>query len=330
MSLLEVRDLRREFRAPGAGWRGASLAAVDGVSLSLDPGECLAVVGESGSGKTTLARCIARLIEPTSGTVRFRGADFLALRGRRLREQRRFLQPVFQDPSGALNPALRIGDALLEPMRSHRLVERREGRAKVSELLRRVGLPADSAGRFPHEFSGGQRQRIGIARALATDPQLLIADEPVSALDASVRAQILALLRELREQQGLALLFVAHDLSAVATLAGRLLVLYAGRAVEEGPAAEVLERPRHPYTQLLKQSAPSLSPASSTTATRRALPDVGPFVAGSGCAFAGRCARRQADCAALQPSLRPIDDQRRVACHHPLDPLDPLDPLGGS
>jgi oligopeptide/dipeptide ABC transporter ATP-binding protein len=316
--LLEVRDLRREFRAPGAAWRRGLLRAVDGVSLDLDGGECLALVGESGSGKTTLARCITRLIEPSSGSVRFRGMDFLSLKGARLRAERRYLQPVFQDAAGALNPALRIGQALLEPILSHRLMGRQRAEQRVAELLRLVGLPGDTARRFPHEFSGGQRQRIGIARALATEPALLVADEPVSALDASVRAQILALLARLSKQDGLALLLVAHDLASVSAVASRVMVLYRGRTVEEGWAPEVLRTPRHPYTRLLRDSAPSLSPVSLADSPRDLA---GPEIAAAtdGCPFYARCGARQPDCVLLAPALRQVGDGRRAACHHPID-----------
>lgn len=257
--LLEARGVVKTFRPPGAArGRSARIRAVDGVDLTLAPGECVAVVGESGSGKTTLARCLTRLIEPDAGEIRFRGEDLRALRGRQLRRRRRAFQMVFQDPFDSLSPRLRVGELLAEPLAAHRLVPRRGIRARAEELLDRVGLPPEAADRFPHEFSGGQRQRIGIARALATEPDLLVADEPVSALDASIRGQVLRLLRRLREELGLAVLLIAHDLTMVEWTAPRVVVLHRGRIVEEGPTAEVFSRPSHPYTAELLRSVPRL------------------------------------------------------------------------
>jgi ABC-type glutathione transport system ATPase component len=268
-ALLEIRGLTQDFPlARGLFGRRAGMRravdgvdvrrAVDRVDLDVQPGECVALVGESGSGKTTVARCALRLLVPTAGSVRFAGEDLAALRPAALRHLRRRFQMVFQDPQTSLDPRRRIGWSVAEPLAVHSPLTRGERAAAAAALLARVELPEALAGRFPHELSGGQRQRVGIARALATGPDLLIADEPTSALDVSVRAQILNLLADLRESLGLALLLIAHDLAAVAQLADRVAVLQAGRVVEAGPAAEVLTRPRHPYTAALLAAVPRI------------------------------------------------------------------------
>ncbi len=260
--LLEARGLVKSFPLGGGPWRGerAAVRAVDGVDLALAAGECLALVGESGSGKTTLARCLMRLEEPDAGSVRFQGEDLLALDARSLRRRRRGFQMVFQDPQESLNPRMRVGALLAEPLALHRVVPRERIAARVAELLETVGLPGDAADRYPHQFSGGQRQRIGIARALAPEPALLVADEPVSALDLLVRARVIDLFRDLQERLGLAILFIAHDLALVARLAQRVMVLHRGRVVEEAPTAEIFARPGHPYTRELLRAIPRLRP----------------------------------------------------------------------
>jgi oligopeptide transport system ATP-binding protein len=264
--LLEARGLVKGFHRSGRllrlGRGGGTVRALDGVDLTVRRGECVALVGESGSGKTTLGRCLVRLLEPDAGSVRFRGDDLLALPRRQLRRRRRSFQMVFQDPQESLNPRLRIADALAEPMAAHGLAPRGGRRRRVAELLERVGLAAATAERYPHELSGGQRQRVGIARALATEPELLVADEPVSALDLSVRAQVLALLGQLREELGLAVLLIAHDLAVVERTAERVVVLHAGRVVEEAPTAELFARPGHPYTAQLLAAAPRMPPTA--------------------------------------------------------------------
>ncbi len=280
-ALLEVRGLAKEFpiRSRFLRRRLGEVAAVAGVDLDVAAGETVALVGESGSGKSTLGRMIVRLVEPSRGTIRFRGENLLALAGRDLRRARRHFQVVFQDPYGALNPRLRIGDALFEPLLVHGMASRKDRVARVEALLAEVGMPAEAAERYPHELSGGQRQRIGIARALAPQPDFLVADEPVSALDLSVRAQIVNLLAGLQKSRGIAILFIAHDLALVEQIADRIAVLYLGRIVEEGPAAALLARPLHPYTASLLAAVPRVrrpgdarrTARSRRSASRRAL-----------------------------------------------------------
>jgi oligopeptide transport system ATP-binding protein len=260
--LLALEGLRKEYPAPGGlfGRRRAPLLALDGVDLTVERGECVALVGESGSGKTTLGRCALRLVEPTAGQVRFDGEDLLALRPAELRARRRRFQMVFQDPYGSLDPRQRVESVLEEPLAIHSRLDRAGRRRRVAELLATVGLAPELGSRFPHELSGGQRQRVGIARALAPEPELLVADEPVSSLDVSVRGQVLTLLEGLRERFGLSLLLIAHDMGSVERLADRVAVMYQGRVVELGPAREVLRRPRHPYTVGLLAAVPVADP----------------------------------------------------------------------
>ena len=267
--LLEARSLTKTFSAPrgalGAGWEPkngtarSGLVAVDDVSLELAAGETLAIVGESGSGKTTLGRMLLRLIEPDSGGLLVEGRDFLAARGAELRALRREMQMVFQDPFASLDPRMRVGSIVGEPLEIHEpRLSRTERRVRVAEVLRAVGLAEESLTRYPHEFSGGQRQRIGIARALALRPRLIVADEPVSALDVSVGAQILELLRNLQRDFSLTYLLISHSLPVVAQLATRIAVMHGGRIVETGPTAQILGSPAHPYTQSLLAAIPAL------------------------------------------------------------------------
>jgi ABC-type oligopeptide transport system ATPase subunit len=260
-ALLRVRGLTKSFpvREGWLGLRRTELRAVDGIDLEVRSGETLALVGESGSGKTTAGRCILRLLEPSSGSIEFDGVDLRALGREELRRFRRHMQIIFQDPFGSLNPRMTVGAALDEPLRVHAWGDRRRRADRVIELLERVGLRAEHASRYPHEFSGGQRQRIGIARALALGPRFLVADEPVSALDVSIQAQVLNLLKDLQEQLGLSYLFIAHDLAVVEHVAHRVAVMRAGRIVELGPTRQVLVQPQHAYTRELLCAVPGRS-----------------------------------------------------------------------
>ena len=259
MSLLEVRDLCKFFpiRRGVFGKTVGQVHAVDGVSFDLEAGSALGLVGESGCGKTTLGRCLLRLIEPTAGSVRIDGTDVLGLPRGKLRTFRRHVQMIFQDPYGSLNPRLTVGEILAEPLIVHHLADRSEAEEQAGRLLERVGLTRAHLGHYPHQFSGGQRQRIGIARALALKPKLIVCDEPVSALDVSVQAQVLNLLKDLQQEFGIAYLFISHDLAVVSHLCPRVAVMYLGEIVEIGPVEQILERPLHPYTQALLSAVPS-------------------------------------------------------------------------
>jgi oligopeptide transport system ATP-binding protein len=260
-ALLEVRDLRKSYPVSTGAFGGSNrrATAVDGVSISLARGETLGIVGESGCGKTTLARMLLRLIEPDSGEILFRGEDWLHAHGEKLRTMRRRMQMVFQDPVASLNPRMRVGTIVAEPLAIHEPQLSRANRAtKAAAMLEAVGMGAETLARYPHEFSGGQRQRIGIARALILRPELVIADEPVSALDVSVGAQILELLARLQSEFSLTLILISHSLPVVAQLAARVAVMQAGKFVETGPAAQVLTSPQHPYTQALVAAVPQI------------------------------------------------------------------------
>jgi oligopeptide/dipeptide ABC transporter ATP-binding protein len=315
--LLVVRDLVKHFPLHAGVFSRtvAQVRAVDGVSFTLARGETLSLVGESGSGKTTTGRAVLRLIEPTSGSVRFDGQEVTALGRTELRRLRRRMQMVFQDPFGSLNPRMTIHAALAEVIGTHGLRPRGERRARVAELLDRVGLPAGAADRYPHEFSGGQRQRIGIARALAAEPELIVADEPVSALDVSIQAQILNLLKDLQAQLGLTYLFVGHDLAVVRHLSDRVAVMYLGRIVESGPAEAVFARPRHPYTRALLAAAPQ--PVLGHAATRPVLrgETPSPIDPPGGCPFHPRCPEARPECATRAQTLAPVGGGQVVACH---------------
>jgi oligopeptide/dipeptide ABC transporter ATP-binding protein len=315
--LLSVRALSKFFTAR-RGWpvpKTVSVRALDGVSFSVERGEALGIVGESGCGKSTVARACLRLILPDSGSVCFDGIDVVNARGSKLRALRRRLQIVFQDPASALDPRQRIADALGEPIRVHGIASRKTVRRSVEQLLDEVGLPPSAVRRYPHEFSGGQRQRIGIARALALGPDLIFADEPVSALDVSVQAQILALLEQLRERRRLAFVFISHDLGVVRHFCQRVLVMYLGRIVEEGPVPAIFEEPLHPYTRILKAASPIPDPEQAVAMTLQEGEPPSPIAPPPGCHFHPRCPSAMDRCKAIMPTLREVTPGRRVACH---------------
>jgi oligopeptide/dipeptide ABC transporter ATP-binding protein len=294
--------------------------AVDDVSLALNEGETLGVVGESGSGKTTLARCIVRLLEPTEGTLRFRGDDITHLGRRALEPLRREAQIVFQDPVSSLNPRKRVGQIVGTPMRLHGMDKDKIG-PQVRELLDRVGLNPEHVNRFPHEFSGGQRQRIGVARALAVDPRLIVLDEPVSALDVSIQAQVINLLDDLQDDFGLSYIFIAHDLSVVRHVSDRIGVMYLGKVVELSPAKELYAKPIHPYTEALLAAIPIPDPKQNRARERVMLSGdpPNPIDPPSGCRFHTRCPHATEVCREVEPPLAEYGNGHVAACHHPLN-----------
>ncbi|MDA8604104.1 ATP-binding cassette domain-containing protein [Alphaproteobacteria bacterium] len=314
MSLLTVSNLTKTFAGPN----NARVQAVSDVSFTVDEGEILGVVGESGCGKTTLGQAILRLVEPDSGTVTFGGLNLVSATKSELKRSRRDIQIIFQDPFGSLNPRHKIGYVVAEPLIVHGIGNRAERNARVAELLELVGLPVDAADRFPHEFSGGQRQRIAIARALALDPRLIVADESVSALDVSIQSQILNLISELRAKLGMSIIFISHDLSVIRHISDRIAVMYLGRIVEIGPAHEIMTDPKHPYTRALLASVPRISQ------TREARPAVisgeppDPANPPPGCAFSNRCPDAMPECLKVRPDLALIsghEDGVKTACH---------------
>jgi len=321
-TLLEVENLTKHFTLNGdlvsrlAG-RTKTLKAVDDISFEIRAGETLGLVGESGCGKSTTGRLITRLVEPTSGAVRLKGEDLLSLTGDRLLQARKALQLVFQDPYSSLNPRKTIMQILQRPLEVHGLAKTwNEKRERVLELLNLVGLGREHVDRYPHEFSGGQRQRIAIARALALDPELVIGDEPVSALDVSIQAQILNLFRELQEQFSLTYLFIAHDLSVVRHISDRVAVMYVGKIVETGPAAAIFSDPQHPYTRALMAAVPEADPKKpppKLTLTGEVATPVDPP---PGCRLSGRCPIATPNCRTDPPPLREIAPHHRVACHN--------------
>ncbi len=305
--IVEARGLTKRFPAHGGGWgRRAQVHAVEGVDISLAPGEVVGLVGESGSGKSTLGRLILRLIDPTSGQIRFEGEDITSWSHGRLRPLRRRMQIIFQDPYSSLDPRKSVADLIGEAYAIHGLYSRRERRERIVALLERVGLSADYLDRLPHEFSGGQRQRLGIARALAVEPRFIVADEPVSALDVSVQAQIINLMAELQRDLNLALLFISHDLSVVEYISDRVMVMYLGRIMEEAPARELYATPRHPYTEALLSAAPVPEPdrKRKRIILEGDLPS--PLNPPSGCVFRTRCPYTLPACAEAIPPLREV------------------------
>jgi oligopeptide/dipeptide ABC transporter ATP-binding protein len=310
-NLVQVRNLYKHFPVEGSDhfWR-----AIDGVSFDIATGETLGLVGESGCGKSTTGRCILRLIEPTRGEIRFAGRDVTAMSKRQLRELRRQMQIVFQDPNASLNPRMKIGDIVAEPLIIHRIGNKRERRDRVAWLLTKVGLDADYMNRYSHEFSGGQLQRIGVARALALNPKLIVADEPVSALDVSVQAQVVNLLQDLQREFGLTYLFISHGLAVVEHISTRVAVMYLGRIVEIADAKQLYLNPLHPYTVALLSAIPIPDPKQKRdriilkgdVPTSRNPP--------SGCRFRTRCPIAIDDCARIDPELREVVPGHSVAC----------------
>ena len=313
MALLEIRNLTKYFpvRTGLLGGAREHVKAVDGVSLDVEDGETVGLVGESGCGKTTLGRCLVRLIEPTRGTVTFEGRELSSLSGPAMREMRRKMQIIFQDPYASLNPRMRIGEIIGEGLRIHGLAKGPELKARVVELLARVGLRAEYYGRYPHEFSGGQRQRIGVARALAVNAKFIVADEAVSALDVSIQVQILNMLLDLQQELGLTYLFISHDLRVVEHVSDRVAVMYLGKIVEILPSGQLYREGQHPYTQALLSAVPVPDPARK--GKRMVLQGDVPSPP-SGCSFHPRCPFALARCAEEEPRLE-FDGRHGVACH---------------
>ncbi|AZP22637.1 ATP-binding cassette domain-containing protein [Streptomyces aquilus] len=318
--LLRATDVTKHYPLTR---RRKVLRAVDGVSLDVHTGETLGIVGESGCGKSTLGRCLVRLTELTSGRVEFDGQDISTLSTRRLRPVRPGMQLVFQDPQASLNPRRRAGDIVAEPLLVHRYGDAATVRRRVAELFDVVGLAAAHLDRYPHEFSGGQRQRIGIARALATNPKLIVADEPVSALDVSIQAQVLNLFADLQEEFALTYVFIAHDLGVVRHVSDRIAVMYLGEIVELAGTEALFEAPAHPYTQALLSAVPDIDDGSAPDAPPRErivltgeVPN--PVDKPTGCPFRTRCPYARERCAVERPRLTPTPAGRRVACHYPL------------
>ena len=315
-ALIEAIDLHTRFPVGRTllGRPRQWLAAVNGVSLAVAEGETLGLVGESGCGKSTLGRTLLRLVEPASGDVRFAGESILGLRGRALRTLRRQMQIIFQDPYGALDPHMRVGPIVREGLDVHRVGTRADRDARVAELLELVGLPVDAAARRPHEFSGGQRQRIGIARALALGPRFIVADEAVSALDVSIQAQIINLLRDLQRQLGLTLLFISHDLRVVEHVSTRVAIMYLGRIVEVGQRAHIFPTPQHPYTRALLSAVPVPNPTERRERIVLSGDVPSPLTPPTGCAFHPRCPHAEERCRRETPPLLGTE-AHAVACH---------------
>jgi oligopeptide transport system ATP-binding protein len=318
--MLRVSNLAKHFISGGLinqalGNKAIIVRAVDGVSFDIAAGETLGLVGESGCGKSTVGRSILRLLEPTDGSVELDGVDISHASQRTLRPLRRHLQVVFQDPFASLNPRRTVGQSVAEPIANYGLATGTTLRTEVEDLFRRVGLRRDQVDRYPHEFSGGQRQRIGIARALGTKPKLIVLDEPVSALDVSVQAQVINLLVDLQQEFGLAYLFIAHDLAVVEHISTRVAVMYLGKIVEIADKQSLFERPRHPYTKALLSAVPSVDPDSDHERLVLTGDIPSPANPPSGCHFRSRCPAAESICAGEEPQLKALSPAHQVACH---------------
>ncbi len=315
-SVLELRDLAKHFPVSTGlfGRAGSSVRAVDGVSLTLSRGETLGLVGESGCGKSTLARTVVRLLEPTAGTIELQGRDITRMSQRDLRPLRRQMQMIFQDPYSSLDPRMTVGETVGEAFAIHRMASGSEREARVQKLLERVGLRPEAADRYPHEFSGGQRQRVGIARALAVQPSLIIADEPISALDVSIQAQIVNLLLDLQEELGLTYLFIAHDLRMVEFVSDRVAVMYLGKIVEVATSEDLYRSPRHPYTQALLSAVPAVDPSNKRTRIILEGDVPSPAAPPPGCSFHPRCPHATERCRRETPPLFDLGGGHRAAC----------------
>jgi peptide/nickel transport system ATP-binding protein len=316
-NLLEVRNLKTYYPIKGGFFRRTigSVKAVDGISFEIKKGETLGLVGESGCGKSTAGRTILRLLQPTDGNILFEGKDITFLKGKKLREMRKNFQMVFQDPYASLNPMQMVGDIVSEPIRNYTKKSMKELKEEVIELLMKVGLPSDAYYKYVHEFSGGQRQRIGIARALALKPKLIIADEPVSALDVSVQSQVLNLLKDLQQEFGLTYLFIAHDLSVVKHMSDRIGVMYLGNMVEIADKKSLYTEPLHPYTKALISAIPIPDPLKKKERIVLQGDVPSPINPPFGCPFHTRCPMAISECKQLKPTLKEVKPNHQVACH---------------
>ncbi len=314
-SLIEIKKLHKKYNLSGSIWNSKKrvIPAVNNVGLQVYKGETLGLVGESGCGKSTLARLIARLEKPSSGNIYFKGEDIFLYDRKALKAYRRNVQLIFQDPYSSLNPRKSAASIIKEPLTIQRIGNKNQRREAVTQLMEKVGLSREQANRYPHEFSGGQRQRIGIARALVLKPELIIADEPVSALDVSIQAQILNLLKDLKQDFGLTYLFISHDLNVIRHMSDRIAVMYLGRIVELAPNSEIYEHPFHPYTRMLLSALPGCDPAGKKRIA--AIKGEAGVESDRGCNFQNRCPDKRAICSEQEPVLTQIEDERFCACH---------------